>query len=204
MLRVGVDMDGIIVDIQREFCQRFNEMAPPEARIGPADLRHWHFEDCVPPGWREAATKMVRSELLDMEFFWTELPLLSARIPEYLQQWNSACELHLVSAPWGTVSASAKTKWVRRHLPFLHADQLNLVPRKHLVKLDLLVDDKASTLRSYRKHWPEARLASVRYPYHDDPKDPVPPGTLLADSYLEPDRAWDQLHEWVMEMIYEQ
>lgn len=194
MKHIIVDMDDIVVDFRQQLIEDYIKLTGHN--VTKADITKWHFEDCMPN--REAALLVLRN--LDRESWWDDLRPVSLHAATYLYSWATKAEVTIVSAPWKD-TGSAKFRWLRSHLTKLTYDSLSLITKKHHVHGDVIIDDKHTTLHKYRARWPDAKLATIKFPHHDNPEEQCPDGTFFAHDYASPDEAWRQLDEFVRSII---
>lgn len=193
MAIIHIDMDGITHDFLQTFLDKYNERA--KESVVKSDITVWNLEHCLPD--KEAIKRTFSA--LNSERFWSDIPLLAPNIPQILESWNDEYDVYLLSSPWNGASCKGKWDLVEEYFPFLNG-KLALIKAKHLVKGDLLIDDKPLNLKKYHQHNSEAKLATIAYPYNlDSPDSPV--ATFYAYSYKNPEQAWNELDEFVKETL---
>ncbi|MEM9492788.1 MAG: hypothetical protein AAGC55_26810, partial [Myxococcota bacterium] len=125
------------------------------------------------------------------------IPLLSRKVLEVVASWKArGHDVVVVTAAMNGASARVKYERFRDEFGFLGKDALVMTAKKHLVRGDLLIDDKPRNLLSYRRAWPDAELATIAWPYQDR-EELRRARVAVCGQWDRPDEAWAALDRHV-------
>lgn len=151
------DLDGICCDLVSKWLEHYNR--DYSDRLRPEDITVWEWHTLVKP---ECGKKIYH--YLNRPGFFADLQPLPGAV-ETLQSLSETLELIVVTASPKEAMAD-KTRWVRRHLPFVNKHNLVITYRKDLVRGDFMFDDAPRNL----KNFPGVRIM-MDYPYNRDFQD---------------------------------
>lgn len=153
---VGVDMDGVVVDLCGHLLQVYGQSEGPSiealdpefkraGRYTTEIIKTWDIHRHVPHG------KLIY-EYFDSESFWLKPPAVTGAVQAMYELHNAGYDLEIVSSPWlgkPMDCEQQKRAWIMRHLPFIDQKKVTFTHQKQRVCLDLLIDDKPTTCQNY-------------------------------------------------------
>lgn len=142
MKTLFVDMDEVMADTYGAhieiYNRDYNECLSHEACMGS---EVWHM---VPEN-RQAS---VRNHARNPGFFRELTPIIDSR--EVLKELNERYEVYIASAAMQFPnSLEEKSEWLDEHFPFIPWQKRILCGHKHILKGDILIDDRSYNLKSF-------------------------------------------------------
>lgn len=141
-MRIFVDMDEVIADTYGAHIELYN--AEYNGSLTPASCAGkevWHM---VP----EAHQKSVRTHAARRGFF-RDLKVIADSI-EVLEELSKQHEIYIASAAMQFPnSLEEKSDWLDEHFPFIPWQNRILCGHKHILKGDVLIDDRSYNLESF-------------------------------------------------------
>jgi len=189
-LRILIDLDGIVCDTYPYWLDHI--FFHTGIRAGVEDLTQWDISKCPP--LTNVPAEVINSRLQDPGFYLGIKPILGAQ--EYIKRLHDeGHEIYFVTARHGDTSMPETIQWMAIHFPWIITDkQVNFVYDKHIIRGDVLIDDKAQTLIRYGEEYPFATLMAIEYPYN---RHTAEEGVLLVPR----DRlAWERLYKHITEL----
>jgi 5'(3')-deoxyribonucleotidase len=160
--RIYIDVDSTIADCLPYWLDQIGLETDVWAR--PEDIHLWDMAACSP---LDRVNPKVIYGLLNKPGFNLEMPIMpGAR--EHLATLLSCHEneIYFATARSGAVCIDETYQWFAKHLPFVKKDQLIFTAHKHLLKGDVLIDDKAQSLVDFKKANPLALTIGIKYEYN--------------------------------------
>lgn len=197
-LNVGIDMDGICVALHQHWLSKIAQ--DHGVTVPLEDITQWAMHKCG--GLIPLGAKIVYGYLEQPGFFRTAPPIPGAleKIRQMFEAVNDKGEkkynLFIVSSPASAVSAKEKYEWLGEFLPFLKPDNICLFPQKNLIKMDVLIDDRAETVEEYVKEWPTALVTGIAYPYNKSVDD------QMAGDYTDTVSAWQAIYSLIEDKYF--
>lgn len=196
-LRIGIDADGTLYDLVRPWLRLFSEKhlvpVPDLGQITAYDLHRTIGPDGTPLN-EEDASKLYK--LLEHDGLFENDVQPYPGVIDVVRGWHElGHELHIVSAPSGPRSAYGKLVVFERDLPFINRKNIWLGHRKHILDLDVMVDDAPEVIRHFDRE--KTLLLSVAQPWNDQLAQLW---HFLAPCWRDPARAWRLLDEKVREL----
>lgn len=151
------DLDGICADLAGKWLAVYNRDWKDNLTLD--DVVEWEWHRFVKP----ACGSRIYHYLSRPGFFADLEPIPGAA--EVLRELNDQAELVAVTASPRPAMAD-KVAWIRRHLPFIHKQNIVITYRKDLVRGDFMFDDAPRNLR----HFQGIRII-MDYPYNRDFND---------------------------------
>lgn len=160
---VLVDIDGVCAD----FVSPVLRVVERVRGLAPGALEHvhvttWDMWDCL----RCTPEEMARvNAAIDARGFCASLePLPGAA--DGVRRLREFCDVYVVTSPWSSETWSyERARWCGDHLGVPRGSIVS-TSAKHLVRGDVLVDDKTSTLEEWRRAWPGAGPLLFRQPWN--------------------------------------
>jgi 5'(3')-deoxyribonucleotidase len=144
-MRIYLDMDGVLADLTSGWIPYLNEMSGKNLTVNEVDM--WGIEKVYDIPFSEARKP------LHQPGFWEGLPAYPG-VSEFVETLdNMGHEVYIATSPFpSSVCAWGKKMWVKEHLPFLAPSRVILIHDKHLLRGDMLVDDKPENLVAFQGH----------------------------------------------------
>lgn len=165
-----LDVDGVVADFAGPFLAKANEITGMS--VSPADIRQWDILTAFPD--------QQHGDILEHTYkpgFCTALPTLPGAV-EGVRRLREIGDVYALTSPWTSETwCWERTRWLRDRLDFDKHDVLH-VPgnRKHLVRGDVLIDDKLETVVEWTRSNPEGLALLWDAPYNHA-------GTLTCQSF---------------------
>ena len=178
-LTIGVDMDGILVDLMPTWLDWYHaNLAHDDENVAIEDItRDLHhivkagkkvFDALNTPGW------------------FKDLPELPGAIAALKLLVEQGHHVVICTSPGNSVDApSDKTRWIRRNAPFLDKTNMIITHQKHLCCFDVLIDDDPKKIMKYKMTWPKAKVMGIAWPWNTDA-----PYDVRAEGWKDPAAAW--------------
>lgn len=142
--RIAVDMDEVIADALGELITRYNRDFG--ANLSRERLQgHW-LNEVLPPG-----SQTVIEGYLQAPDFFEDLAVIPGS-QDVLARMAAKYEIFIATAAMGFPhSFGPKFRWLRRHFPFIHPQNVVFCGDKSILHADCLIDDMARNLRAFCK-----------------------------------------------------
>ena len=184
-LTILVDMDSIMVNLQKEWYRRYN--ADYDDNLTPDDILTWDTHLYVKPECRRKIYSYFTPEMF------RSLEPIDGAIGKIKKWKKQGHHVYIVSAPpWGC--ADAKYEWMREYAPFITSRDIILAHPKFLVKGDVLIDDSPNNISKYRQAWPESKIFTIAYAYNKDVEDLT---DIRAGSWDSTEEAWEEFDKQI-------
>lgn len=192
-LRIAVDADGTLYDLCTSWFQLFTDRFGRE----PVPLEqcvHYNPHLCLGDGGSQVPhhEEKVLYDLLHTPGLFQSLTPYAGALEALRQLHDAGHEIYIASAPAGPQSAYEKMRAFERDLPFVDRKHVFLGHHKHLLDVDVIVDDSPDVVRKFRdtvrlgieQPWNSAEIHRSLWDF-------------LAPSWRETDKAWAALVERV-------
>jgi len=166
MARIGIDADGTGYDLIDPWL-RLWEARSGQKRV-PEDVIEYNPHRVLGPDGGEMSIEDREHfySLLESEGLFLGLKPLDGFLESVKALHDMGHEIHIVSAPAGPVSAAEKLHAFGRDLPWLSRKRINLVHDKHLLDLDVLIDDSPENAEAMRKARPNTLVVGLEMPWN--------------------------------------
>mgnify|MGYP001576197444 CR=1 FL=1 len=163
-----LDVDGVLADFITANLRTLHAFgAGPFAHD---DVTAWSIEDSL---------GLTSSQRARMKARWSE-PGFCASIPPYegaqagVEALRAIGEVYAVTAPmWsGPTWQHERTEWLVKHFDFRREDVVSTAA-KHLVRGDVLVEDKPEALHRWSSSWPDGLGVLWHQPYNAGAEWPI-------------------------------
>lgn len=181
-MRILIDMDDIVVDLQTEWYRVYNEESGDD--LTPEKVVDWD------------TSKFIKDEpeflysIFSRPGFFDGLQPLPGAIEGVTALAALGHEIRFCSASPSPDASRAKMEWVDRHfarLGWRGHKMVILCHEKDWIEADVLIDDKPATLIAWGERW-DGREITIEYPYNRG-LDYVE----YAGSYLDTEIAWSRI-----------
>lgn len=184
-LHILCDLDSTVVDLFDLWLNRYNNAY--NDNLTTEGVLSFDIEKYVKP---ECGEKIY--EFLDDKFFLDVKPYEGAL--EAVEELTKSHRVHIVTAFSADKpeTATSKVVWVRKHMPFIHKRFITLMSQKHMLRADVLIDDRPDTATACREtaHGKDMFLATVAFPFN---KVAEPLYNCYAQSWSTPKQAWERI-----------
>ena len=148
-LRIGIDCDGVLRNLIPCITDSIKETHPHHAdKI--LEPNSWNWEDWL-PFWSEERTEQYVFEENYLDFFGPECPPIDSAVEDWnkLRAWalENGHKLILVSAQREHCEEPT-TDWLQRW-GFMGWDEMYYTKNKHLIDVDILIDDSPEKLEMF-------------------------------------------------------
>lgn len=183
-LNIIVDLDGIVVDLITRWLQKYNEVYADNITVDK--ITKFDFDSLVKP---ECGTKIY--DFLDYDTFRYCDPIPGA--VDALNKLNEKHFIHIVSAHSAAIpeSAIAKFHWCAQYIPFIAQKKITICHQKHLIRGDMIIDDKYQTIQQCDI---DIAAATIACPWNREGEMYY---DLYAKDYTTPEKCWAEILEWI-------
>ena len=175
-----VDMDQILVDTVPSWIRQYEILSGD--KVSTDQLKIYDFGTTVK--YPELFHGMI-----DVPGFFYNLPPIPHAVDYFSQLLgNDRYEVIVLTQPPRRADYAIKEKrdWLQLYFPNIDLTKIIFTHKKHLVRGDLLFDDKPSHLIEWKKYNPEGKTATIEYPYNFGTK---------VDFSFEKETAWIEFYE---------
>ncbi len=147
-----LDVDDVLADLESAYLAIINRITG--LGLGPADHTDWNWLRSAPPEYHEEILTAAR-----MEGFCAGLkPLPGAQ--EAVAEMQTYADVYAVTAPWPGHRTWywERTEWLEKHFN-IPVERVIHTMAKHLVRGDVLIEDKAENLAAWATWNPVCCLA---------------------------------------------
>jgi len=155
MLRILVDMDGVLCDLVAKWFAAYN--AEYNDNIRPEDMKVWG-----PHRYAREGKRIYK--YLSQPGFFRDLPPIPGAIKGMRHLIEAGHDVVIVTA--ARRGHDDKLRWVEKHLSFLPKDHVIFAHRKELVRGDIMFDDAPHNLRGFAEYG--GTPVAMAYPYNED------------------------------------
>ncbi len=156
-LKILIDMDSILVNLQdswyAEYNREFNDTLAPE------NVTDWDVAKFAKEG-----DKVF--DILGRPGFFRGLPAIPGAIKGVRSLMADGHEVYFLTSAPRLLSYTEKAQWLADHIPEFDLKRLIITYSKAMVRGDILFDDGPHNIQEYRAAWPNARIATIAYPYN--------------------------------------
>jgi 5'(3')-deoxyribonucleotidase len=157
VLTIGIDIDGIVADCLSAWLATYNQRF--DDTVSAEDVTDYNLRKVAK---KTHGREDVFSILATPGFFGGLLPIPGAVEGVTGLRAGGHDVVLVTNRP---LHAAQETEdWVARHLGT--GLEIAFVRQKERLSLDVLFDDSSDVLRDYYIEWPQARIATIAYPYN--------------------------------------
>lgn len=161
-----VDVDGVLANFIEANLRTLRTLGVHREHD---DVTTFDLEDCL---------NLTAEQRARMKARWSE-PGFCAAIPEYpgsrdaIEALRVVGDVYAVTAPmWSSLTwQGERAAWLVERFGFTHK-QIVSTPAKHLVRGDLFIDDKTSTVETWQQAWPTCAAVLWRQAYNANAPGP--------------------------------
>lgn len=139
LMRILIDMDGVISDFDGEFLKRWRERHPEKPYVPIEERTTFYVKESYP----EEHKPLVVEILLEPSFFRDMMPMTGAK-EALLEMEKMGLQVFICTSPLTTYKNCVleKYQWVEDQLGADWVNRIILTKDKTLIKADYLIDDK--------------------------------------------------------------
>lgn len=138
-MKIGIDLDNILNNMNHEWINKYNYLNNDNLTI--EDIKCWDIHKYVKCGHHIYT-------YLDDDLFNRLQPLPNAvEVTQWLQRKGH--ELFVVTATHPN-NVRVKMEWLKHHFPHISMDNVIICHRKDLIDVELLIDDAAHNIESFK------------------------------------------------------
>jgi 5'-nucleotidase len=142
-LRIAIDMDEVIADTLGHVVRTYNETFGESLTL--ADLEHRRLDELVPPGRREALSRLVLAP-----GFFRSIPVIPGS-QEVVRALAARHEVFIATAAMEVPTSFAdKFEWLDEHFPFIPPSHRVFCGDKGVLEVDYLIDDTPRQFSRFR------------------------------------------------------
>jgi 5'-nucleotidase len=158
MLRVIIDLDGVVYDWQGAFLNLYREWTGEEPPAGCES--DWDFADKLPN--RAVVNQIERGSRL-----WTDGNPYPGAI-EAAKRLFDTTDAYIATQPGRHVetAVTGKAWWLAQRMPWLDQERVIYIKPKWLLRADVLIDDRPRNVRKWLQHNPEGVAYLVAQPWN--------------------------------------
>jgi 5'-nucleotidase len=157
-----IDIDGTLCDTLPTWLDAIGKKTGVYAKL--SDIVRWNMHECPP---LDTLQPDDIYGFLDEPNFNLNLPVMSGAQDAVRQLMSDGHKLYFVTARFGLYGMPETLQWMERHFPAVNArKQLGFFADKHLIRADVIVDDRADTLETYWRNHPHSTSIGIGYPYN--------------------------------------
>lgn len=197
-LKLGFDMDGILVDLLGPWLSRLNAAHALDVTV--ADIKEFNLSRT--PKLAHLRPGAIFDELHTLFADPRLLPAMPGAVEALDALRAQGHEIHVVTALPGTspradVARANKLRWLEAHLGWIPSRNVHFAEAQHKADhaFDVFVDDRADTLEAYAARHTDALVCGIAYPYNEHLKGHDRIG--LAVGHDRPLAAWRTIRSWI-------
>lgn len=176
-----IDFDGVIVDLTGHILNRINDKF--NTKYKNSDISVWEFHKHGSPVFKKDEHRQMAEDLFVEQGLTSELPFVDGSLAalEALQK-SEKYSIIFVSVPYDLSPTWCydRTKWFKKSFLKDISRELIYTASKHLIRGDILIDDKPSNIVNWNKtiysEFPDKYGILLNQPWNKDfisgPKEP--------------------------------
>lgn len=188
--RILVDLDSTITDTLPAWLTVIT--AKTGVKVTVDDITEWNMCKCGP--LTQLTPDQIFDVLHDPAFLQTILPIEGA-LENLKKLHDFGHEIKVVTARQHPNTVVAAMDWVKTFMPWFDP-QKNLIFAydKHIIKADVMIDDKGQTLEEYKVNWPKALCLGIQYPYNSYLKY-----NLFVNLIPRDNQSWNEIYSLIQQ-----
>lgn len=166
-IRIGIDVDNVIVDFSEKFVGEFNRLTGKD--LTRDELTKWNLKDVVDELYANEIDGEIANEILLSGVLMDNMPYKESAKETLLEMnKNKAIEIVIITALHEELIPLRK-KWFKEEFPYMQYE-LHFETNKSRVHLenpiDYLIDDGIHNLDDLSKHIPKENCICIEEPYN--------------------------------------
>jgi uncharacterized protein len=146
-MKIGIDMDGVVVDLLAIWCDKYNKDPRVSVEIFPCDITEWSPHKVM----KEISKREIYDILNEGDTF-KKAPRIEGAIEGVEDLLLDGHEVYFITACVGPTAFSEKLWWVKKHIPIMKDNLIGVAKGTTKGKLfgeffDIMLDDKVSYIK---------------------------------------------------------
>lgn len=143
-IRIGIDVDDVLLNTTDAWLIRHNELTGDN--VVPDDIKSWDIAQYIHKGNRDSFFNILHENL-----FWRTVGAVDGSITYLWKLINEHddIDVYIVTATYPD-TAPAKIRRLLNHFPFIDEQSIVLTSAKHIIDVDILIDDNPANLCSMK------------------------------------------------------
>lgn len=148
-MTILVDLDGVVADFEAGVLAIWHDRHPEKELFAPRTRPHFHIGEGLDPSDQQEVKEICQSK-----GFFRNLPVIEGA-QEALKTMTQQHDVYILTSAGVTLpmAASEKYQWVTERLGATWLSRLIITPAKHMVKGDILIDDKPQVRGETHAEW---------------------------------------------------
>ncbi|MGG3986970.1 5' nucleotidase, NT5C type [Bacillus smithii] len=138
-IKIGIDLDCVLNNLNHKWIEVYNQSYNDDLSI--EDIKSWDIIKYVKPECGVKIYELVNDDLLSQL---TPLPYAV----EITQELMKEHDLYIVTAT-EIPNIKPKAEWVNKFYPHIGVDKMVITRHKHLINVDLLIDDAPHNIMDF-------------------------------------------------------
>lgn len=176
-------MDEILADMLPVWLQKYNELSGENIKV--EQIKEWELRKFL-------KEPKLLDKVLESSGFFRDIPIISGA-QEYFQKLldNKDLDITIVTQPPRKADWAVRDKrwWIFQYFPTFDLCNVIFTHKKHLIRGDLLFDDRTQNLNDWKAANPYGITATILYPFNKDTK---------ADWRFKKEKAWESLYNSII------
>lgn len=139
IIKIGIDLDCVLNNLNHKWIEAYNQAYNDNLSI--EDIKSWDIIQYVKPECGVKIYELVDDKLLKQL---TPLPYAVEVTKELIKEHD----LYIITATEYS-NVKAKAEWVNKFYPHIGVDKMVIIRHKHLIDVDLLIDDAPHNILSF-------------------------------------------------------
>lgn len=177
-IKIGIDLDCVLNNLNHKWIETYNSIYNDNLSI--EDIKSWDIIKYVKP---ECGTKIFNLINDDLIYQLTPLPYAV----EITQELMKEHDLYIVTATEYS-NVKIKAEWIKKYYPHIGVDNLVITRHKHLINVDLLIDDAPHNILNFPR-----KTIVMDYAWNRD----MPESYSRACNWKEINQLIKELKDWL-------
>lgn len=159
---IGIDVDNVLNNLTECVLKVYNEDSGDNLQL--SDITQYGMENFVKEEYKADFYKYFLDKRV-----WKQVEIVKEAVPVIKEWYEQGHEIIFITTTWAE-NLPKKKSWLSKHFPFLDIQNcLYAVPKKQLIKCDVLIDDCTDNLSGgeyvpicYSQPWNENNYFTLR------------------------------------------
>lgn len=133
-MTIGIDIDNVLNNLTECVLRVYNEDSGDSLQL--SDITQYYMENFVKEEYKADFYKYFLDKRV-----WKQVEIVKEAVPVIKEWYEQGHEIIFITTTWAE-NLPKKKSWLSKHFPFLDIQNcLYAVPKKQLIKCDVLIDD---------------------------------------------------------------